>query len=691
MRKKKVMVLVVLCSLAIMSFGSYAVNEAQNTTKQYVVISSDGAGNNVETYNMTSFEAAKMRLNSDVLVVEEDGYVYGSDNGNENLNNKEQRIKDFFQKDKHTKTVERRSSKNSDTEWNIQVIKADNITPEDLYNESVVTGPAFNAVTGPAINAETDSKVKVAIIDSGVDYTEDVDVYMRKNFIPGEDDVSIIYEDGCGHGTSVAGIIAAKDNDTGITGINPDVELYSAKVLDRNNTAPVSRVIEAIYWAIDNDVNIINISFGTAQKSAALEQAIQDAYDAGILLIAAAGNNGTIEYPAAYDEVIAVGSVDSKGKRSEGSATGEDLELMAPGEQILSTGDFGGILVSSGTSMAAPHVTGAASLLWQKDLSCSGDFIRKLLDISANLYGDRNEYGYGLIDLAYALEQYDAFKAVYTESVPLDDIIEESQENGELLDNTSEVITFNDVAYVEGSWESAEHNKFPGEPSYESENPLSANGIKIVKLAAVISDNEIPGFTTYPQFHGFMTKQVGTTYKSNYIASYIYLTNKAVGLYNGTSPAVPSYLSSNDKTGIDTYLTTSGFNGKTWSTLLNGNTVNATNKALFVYGIALHSVTDLYAHCTYDAKDSSYISHALGADDRYTVPNRYQCARVMAQILIAHIKRFESGDISDFYTVANKKYDRTFYLGRLSEYARAVNASYYTAHKTVFDRMNINK
>lgn len=83
-------------------------------------------------------------------------------------------------------------------------------------------------------------KVKVAIIDSGIDYTSDIDVYLRKNFIPGEDEISVIYEDITGHGTSVAGIIAAKDNEDGITGINPNVELYSARVLDKNLSAPIS-------------------------------------------------------------------------------------------------------------------------------------------------------------------------------------------------------------------------------------------------------------------------------------------------------------------------------------------------------------------------------------------------------------------------------------------------------------------
>ncbi len=150
-------------------------------------------------------------------------------------------------------------------------------------------------------------------------------MYMRKNFIPGEDEISVIYEDISGHGTSVAGIIAAKDNDEGITGINPYVQLYSARILDENKQAPASRVVAAIDWAIEQDVDIINISFGTTVDSEEIHAAIRRAYDAGILIVAAAGNNGVVEYPAAYDEVVAVGAVDAKGERTEGNVKEADV------------------------------------------------------------------------------------------------------------------------------------------------------------------------------------------------------------------------------------------------------------------------------------------------------------------------------------------------------------------------------
>ena len=532
---KRIIILALLCSLIVTPIQTYAISEKQDTKKeQYVVISNNGKSRNVETYSMTSAEALKLRQDSKVLVVEKDEYVFGSmidinnfkdkDKDKDKDKNKDKKFKKI-KKDKHNKKIKKRSSKNSNVEWNIQAIKADSV----------------DTISGSAITVDLGSKVKVAIIDSGVDYTEDIDVYMRKNFIPGEDEVSIIYEDSCGHGTSVAGIIAAKGSEDGFKGINPNVELYSAKVLDSNLSAPISRVVEAIYWAIDNEVNIINISFGTATDSDALKLAIQDAYAAGILLIAAAGNNLTIEYPAAYDEVIAVGSVDSMGERSQYSATGEDLELMAPGELILSTSHFGGFTVSSGTSMAAPHVTGIASILWQKDISSSNDFIRNLLDLSANKYGDSVEYGYGLIDLEYALGQYDEFKNLYVDNEQLDSIIEEEKRNGGLLDNTSEVIAFDDVDYVKGSWTQSSHDSY-AEAKSPSGQTLSPDALTVVKLGAIAPDKLIPIHTTNPQWHGYgncQEKQTDGTYKnlyySNYMGSYIYITKMALVFNNNTS------------------------------------------------------------------------------------------------------------------------------------------------------------
>lgn len=187
--------------------------------------------------------------------------------------------------------------------------------------------------------------VKVAILDSGIDYTSNINVVERKNFL--DDDVSPLYEDNTGHGTAIAGIIASDGTDGTVKGINPDVQIYSARILDTDNSAPISKVVEAIYWAIDSGVKIINISFGTSINSEILHNAIKKANDAGILIFAASGNQGkaeggsNVEYPAAFDEVVAVGATDEEGKILDMTSRGDELDIVAPGENIHSLGWLG--------------------------------------------------------------------------------------------------------------------------------------------------------------------------------------------------------------------------------------------------------------------------------------------------------------------------------------------------------------
>lgn len=213
-----------------------------------------------------------------------------------------------------------------------------------------------------------------------------------------------------------------------ITGVDPYAEIYSIRVLDDDNCSPISRVIEGIYMAIERKVDIINMSFGVNSYSKALEMAVRDALDAGILVIAAAGNSGsaekagmdsTVQYPAAFDGVLAVGSVDKSGEVADSSATGSEIDLVAPGELVRSTGMFGSEIVTSGTSLATPQVTGAAALILEKDKNVSTDFIYGLLCESANNYGESEEYGSGLLDVNYALENYESFKRNYKKKIVL--------------------------------------------------------------------------------------------------------------------------------------------------------------------------------------------------------------------------------------------------------------------------------
>lgn len=295
---------------------------------------------------------------------------------------------------------------------------------EKLSKEDKGKEPFWNLKSIHADHKQKNSKtrVKVALLDSGVDFQENLKIKERVNLIEEEEEFSAVFEDESCHGTSIASLIVGTSNK--VKGVNEKVDLYSARILDGNKKAPVSRVIEGIYWAIDKKVNIINISFGTNQYSEALKQAIDDANAKGILVIAAAGNQGenatdNVEYPAAFKNVVAVGSVNSKAEASSFSSNGKEVDLVAPGEAVRATGAFGETMVTSGTSMAVPHVVGVASRLWQKDLSKSNEFIRQLLEGSARPLGETSKYGHGLVDCKYAEDMYDDAEKQYVKKIKL--------------------------------------------------------------------------------------------------------------------------------------------------------------------------------------------------------------------------------------------------------------------------------
>lgn len=209
-----------------------------------------------------------------------------------------------------------------------------------------------------------------------------------------------------GHGTHVAGTIGALDNELGVIGVAPQADIYAIKALDQYGNGSYSDIISGIEWAIDNNIDIINMSIGGTTKSKTLETAVNNAYNAGILLVASAGNNGydkkgTITYPAAYDSVIAVGAVDENNTRAYFSSVGRQLELMAPGVNVLSTVPNNSYASYSGTSMASPHIAGSAALLWEANPNLSNVEIRNLLNNSAIYLGDSFEYGNGLVKIYY--------------------------------------------------------------------------------------------------------------------------------------------------------------------------------------------------------------------------------------------------------------------------------------------------
>jgi subtilisin len=252
----------------------------------------------------------------------------------------------------------------------------------------------------------TGKGVKIAILDSGIDISHpDLSVKGGISFVGNTKDLS----DSTGHGTHVAGIISAKANDIGITGVAPNAYIYAVKILNNRDFGKNSILLSAIDWCLKNKMDIIHMSISSNKKSKAVEKALQEAYNKGALMIASAGNRGfylkeSITYPGAYESVIAVGSLDNNNKRSIFSSVGKELEIMAPGEKIYST-EPNGYGYRDGTSMAAPYVTGIAALIMEKYPGMKNIEIRNRINESATKLGDPFLYGNGIINAKKALRE----------------------------------------------------------------------------------------------------------------------------------------------------------------------------------------------------------------------------------------------------------------------------------------------
>ncbi|MBM7095189.1 S8 family peptidase [Bacillus sp. H-16] len=256
-------------------------------------------------------------------------------------------------------------------------------------------------------DGNTGAGVSVAVLDTGIQDHEDLNVAGGVSFVDGEPE----YQDENGHGTHVAGTIAALDNEVGVLGVSPDVDLYAVKVLGADGSGSHAGIVQGIEWAVENDIDVINMSLGAPVGSTTLEQAVNYAHGEGVTVVAAAGNEGslipgwnTIGYPAKYDNAIAVGAVDQNNDRASFSSVGNELDVMAPGVAIDSTYLDNSYAALSGTSMAAPHVAGAAALLLAANPSLSNDDVRAVLNETAVPLGEHFYYGNGVIDVRAAVD-----------------------------------------------------------------------------------------------------------------------------------------------------------------------------------------------------------------------------------------------------------------------------------------------
>jgi thermitase len=284
------------------------------------------------------------------------------------------------------------------------------LTPNDTLfsNQYSETSAPINTQTTDAWNIKTNCK-KVAILDTGID-TDHPDlknnVWHNKHEKPdnGKDDDKNGYvddyygidliagkgdgEDNNGHGTHVSGIVAGHGNNAaGIAGVCWSGSLVAVKFMNSQGQGSLSKAVAGIEYAIDAGAKIINCSFGSSESSKALKDEIEKAQDKGVLLTVAAGNNGqnidtTPEYPAGYTNgnlLVVAASTSTDTLASFSNFGAKNVDLAAPGDNIVSTYLNGTYHVLSGTSMAAPMTAGVAALLWARNSDATYSEIRKTI------------------------------------------------------------------------------------------------------------------------------------------------------------------------------------------------------------------------------------------------------------------------------------------------------------------------
>ncbi len=273
-----------------------------------------------------------------------------------------------------------------------------------------------------------DKRVIVAVIDTGIDYLHEdlrdniwvnekeipfngidddgnglVDDYMGYDFVSNDSDPFDDNE----HGTHVAGIIGAKGNNgIGTVGVCWNVSLMALKAFDDQGNGTVDDAISAMEYAVQNGARIINASWGLDERSRALEEAVQRASDAGVLFIAAAGNNRTdaLSYPASFESVLSVGATDNKDARAGFSNYGATVDVAAPGDNVFSTLPENSYGFLSGTSMAAPHVSGVAALVLSRFPKYSRQELFDILINSVDVVPFDQPMGNGRINAARAVK-----------------------------------------------------------------------------------------------------------------------------------------------------------------------------------------------------------------------------------------------------------------------------------------------
>lgn len=547
-------------------------------------------------------------------------------------------------------------------------------------------------------DTSTGKHTVVAVLDSGVDFLIDAPVAKSVNLVTDEQNITYYMADMTGHGSAMADVINRMD---------PNALIYSVRVLDKYNQAPLSRIIQGIRWCMENDVDVINMSFGAFQESEALQQIIEEATQKGIVFVAAAGNSGDrgVAYPAAYEDVLAVGAVNAQAEKTADSAAGEDVDLVAPGDTVDVQSMLGLYTCVGGTSVATAHVAGAASVLTAQNTENDADLVSDLLKESANYISSESGYGNGLLDLEYALESYDSYAQKREEAVEQGN----DAESVALEKNDADLPVFSEEEVkAEALWSGTKEENSTNGHYYlakvgidyannsEDQASISAPAARVFKLGAVAPDDY-----SMSRLHGEM--------RPNYITSYRLVTK--IALKNG-DPSDLTY-------GVIEGQAESAFNGiknqislqglmtgdkyadskpenigyKTWEEVIGSDyTGSDARKAklrrIFIYGMALHAITDTFAHAAYLVQADGSLKKLMhkqtqvdeygkdiaqvGADDAKTCPNRFEDAKRAARCVIQAYNANAVGGLSAFCSV-DVNAERDYRLGNLMICAQKAN------------------
>lgn len=284
--------------------------------------------------------------------------------------------------------------------------------PDYFINEVFDTPPkdtvdwGLNFITVQKAWTKTKGKgIKVAVLDTGcqLDHPD-----LSGQIVGSADFTGDGVDDKNSHGTHCAGVIAAKENGDGVIGVAPESKLLIGKVLNNSGSGASTWIANGVRWAIRSGANIISMSLGSNSYSREIHDAVKEAVASNVIVVAAAGNSGpgTINYPGAHPEVICVGAVDAAGRIANFSSQNREVDVAAPGVNILSTIPRNRWAKMSGTSMATPLVAGVVALVqsWRLEQNLDllkptdfQDLLRKS-SVDFGTIGKDPAFGWGLVD-----------------------------------------------------------------------------------------------------------------------------------------------------------------------------------------------------------------------------------------------------------------------------------------------------